>query len=207
MKKVILWALVVVLICGLALPVGASTPIKLYVNGQLSKIDGLLIKNTTYVPVRFVSESLGATVDYANGVVKISTKSTNQANVPTTPNANLPLKRVGEKVTIGDISYTVDAITYETKGSKRYASITFIEESNSSIGEFGLLPAFDIQQGSKIMRLSDYTVTAEADSPSDNTSYRRTFTYTFPWEGEINYVYYYPQGSGKTVQPIGRWQR
>lgn len=201
MKKIILWSLVLVLICGLTLPVGASTPIKLYVNGQLAKIDSLLINNTTYVPVRFVSETLGASVDYADGVVRISTKSGSTA---ATPNSNLPLKKVGEKVTIGEISYTIDAITYETKGSKRYVSITFLEESKSSIGEFGLLPAFDIQQGTKVIRLTDYTVTAEGDS---NKTYRRTFTYTFPWEGEITYVYYYPQGFDKAVEPIGRWQR
>jgi len=204
MKKIILWSLILLLICGLAFPVGASTPVKLYVNGQLAKIGGLLINSTTYVPVRCVSETLGASVDYVDGVVRISTKP---STVTAIPSSELPLKKVGEKVTIDDLSYTIDAIIYETKGSKRYVHITFLEESKSSIGEFGLLPSFDIQQGSKIIRLTDYTVTAEADSPSDNTSYRRTFTYTFPWEGEITYVYYYPQGFEKSVQPIGRWQR
>lgn len=204
MKKIIIWALAVLIICGLALPGEATTPIKLYINGQLAKIDGLLINNRTYVPARFVSETLGASVNYVDGVVKISTKT---GTATTIPSAELPLKKTGEKVTIGDISYTVDAITYQTRGSTRYASITFIEESKSSIGEFGLLPDFEIQQGTKVTPLTDYTVTAKASKPSDNTQYRRTFTYTFPWEGEISYVYYYPQGFGEAVKPIGRWHR
>jgi hypothetical protein len=203
MKKISIWGLVLILICGLALPVAANTPIKLYIDGQLAKIDGLLINNRTYVPVRFVSETLGASVDYVDGVVQIYTKP---GLTETAPNSTIPLKRVGEKVTIGDISYTIDSITYSTKGAKRYASITFLEESKYSVGEFGLLPAFHIQQGSEVMALTDYTITAQAKGSLDNTQYRRIFTYTFPWEGEVNYVYYFPQGS-KSVEPIGRWQR
>lgn len=204
MKKILLWGLIGLLLCGLAMPAIANTPIKLFIDGQQAKIDSLLINGRTYVPARFVSESLGATVDYVDGVVKIYSTSGKSVSTPT---ANLPIKSVGEKIEYNNISYTIEKITYENKNSKQYVRLTFVEESNSSLGEFGLLPAFDIEQGSKVIRLNDYTVTAKTNKASDNTDYKRTFTYTFPWEGEVSYIYYYPQGSGKTVKPIGKWQR
>src|SRR5690554_6156966 len=105
MKKILLWCITGLLICGLALPVAASTPIKLFINGKQSAIESLLINGKTYVPARFVSESLGAKVDYTDGVVKISTKEDSN---PGGLSDDVPKKRTGEKVEIGDMSYVIE---------------------------------------------------------------------------------------------------
>lgn len=202
MKRVFLWSLILVLVFALIAPVAADTPIKMLINGQESKVNALLINGTTYVPARYVSETLGAKVDYVDGIVKITTASSpNSASITGLESANLPIRNCGEKLQVGEIAYCIESVIYETKNSKQYVSITFSEEASSAAAvEFGLPPAFAIQSGKTITKLLDYSVTADSDS---NKSYKRSFTYRFPYEGQISYVYYYPQG--KTMQPIGKW--
>ncbi|WP_227764698.1 copper amine oxidase N-terminal domain-containing protein [Zhaonella formicivorans] len=205
MKKLVLWSLALAMIFGLGIPVAADTPVKLFINGQEANVQGLLINGRTYVPVRYVSETFGAKVDFVNGTVKITTSS-GGGIADGTLNAkdltSLPIRSLGEKFQLGKISYCIDSVTYETKNSKQYVNITFSEESTSSPGEFGLLPAFAYQDGQTTVKLIDYSVTAD---PDKNKSYRRSFTYRFPYEGQISYIYYYPEGFQKRIKPIAKW--
>lgn len=205
MKKISLWLLVLLLVVAVSTPVIANTPVKLFINGLEAPVEALLINGKTYVPVRYVSETLGAKVNYEKGVVKVST-----AAFPRTPGisvdqkvlAGVPIKNPGEKVNFNGITYTIKSVTYQTKGAKQYAKITFIEETLSPEGNFGLLPTFVYQKGQELKVLTDYSITAEAEKKTDNNDYRRTFSYIFPCDGKITHVYYYPPG---TAKPIGKW--
>jgi hypothetical protein len=69
MKKFLL-AVVIVLV--LAVPAVAEAPVTVLVDGKALNTPGLLINDTTYVPLRAVSESLGAKVEW-DGRAIIST--------------------------------------------------------------------------------------------------------------------------------------
>jgi hypothetical protein len=72
-KKVLL--LTLTLLLAFAAGAMAATGIKVVVNGKTAKTDAKLINNTTYVPLRAVSEMLGAKVDWDN-----KTKTVNITN-------------------------------------------------------------------------------------------------------------------------------
>jgi hypothetical protein len=69
MRKILL-AVVIVLM--LAVPAVAEAPVTVLVDGKALNTPGLLINDTTYVPLRAVSESLGAKVEW-DGRAIIST--------------------------------------------------------------------------------------------------------------------------------------
>jgi|GEM_PF-3666921 len=61
MKKILL---AVVMILMLASPAIADAPVNVIVNGKVLNTPGLIINDRTYVPLRAVSEGLGAQVDW-----------------------------------------------------------------------------------------------------------------------------------------------
>jgi hypothetical protein len=61
MKKIILAVIMVLLF---AMPVMADAPVNVWVNNKMLDTPGLLIDGKTYVPLRAVSEGLGAQVDW-----------------------------------------------------------------------------------------------------------------------------------------------
>jgi hypothetical protein len=69
MKK---FLLAVVIVLMLAVPAVAEAPVTVIVDGKALNTPGLLINDTTYVPLRAVSESLGAKVEW-DGRAIIST--------------------------------------------------------------------------------------------------------------------------------------
>jgi len=77
MKKIFL---AIILILALAVPVVADSPILVYVNGKQVG-EGVLIGDRTYVPIRAVSEALGAKVDW-DGSVRISDLKRPEINTP-----------------------------------------------------------------------------------------------------------------------------
>ncbi|OWR32694.1 hypothetical protein CDO73_03585 [Saccharibacillus sp. O23] len=64
----------------------ASGKLKLIVNGQTASADVQIIKGTTYVPLRAVSEMLGASVNYDNSAETIMINSSGSPAPSSTPN-------------------------------------------------------------------------------------------------------------------------
>ncbi|MDS1029202.1 stalk domain-containing protein [Bacillota bacterium LX-D] len=206
MKKFLFGTTAALVISSLCLPVTASTPLKLFFNGKASSINAVMINGSAYVPVRYVSENLGAKVTYINGTINITSKdaAATSGNVLTFSKDELSkmrILRVGEKLEINDLKYSVLALVHEQKKGVDYDKIIYCEETTGIVGNFGELPSFAIQINGKITKLTDYSFSAEQDTKD----YKRVYSYSFPHKGEIQCIYYFVNGFQKSKTPIGRW--
>lgn len=203
MKRILILGFLALLIALVLIsPVTASNPVKVLLNGLESPVDGLLIEDRTYVPLRWVSEQMGAFVEWKDGQVRISTTDHPIAKDLA---ANLKVLGAGEYLEVGGIRYRVDKVILETKNGKEYAAVTWIEEGNVNT-EFGALPAFayEVQGVDRPVKLVDYSVTV---NPSFNNKTQRSLTYTFPVQGTLASVIYFPNGAKDlSAKPIGKWR-
>jgi hypothetical protein len=197
-KKIILPVMLILLGSLLLAPaVTGMDPIPVFLNGEKSDAQALLINGKTYVPLRYLGENMGATVDYRDGQVFVDTKQ--KITLSKSVLDNLPLKRMGEKVTKNDIDYTISSFIFLEKGGKTHASLTFMETATINV-DFGTLPSFAYQlEDGKIGYIENYSLTADPDL---NSKWRRCFTLEFPLPDGLKYLLYIPGGAN---QPLGRW--
>lgn len=183
--------------------VTATSRLPIFVNGQKAPVEGVLIQGSTYVPLRYLSEALGAKVDYRDGQVFVETGqgAVTAPGVKLTPEQvqKLPTKRLTEKIAQDKIEYTITSISYTTRGNTTYTNLQLMEIS-STHAYFGTIPtiAYQLKDGT-IGVLKDFNLTADKDL---NAKWRRTFTLEFESPGQVQYYIYIP---GNSQQPIGKW--
>lgn len=118
-KKVLGLTSVIIIVCILMTGVVFASPaiIKIIVNGKevQSKVQPLLVDDTVMVPVRVISESLGANVawDEEKNSVLINTRDKIYKTVASIPDEGVAL-------TAADIDWTYKDFYLEVNGSKRY---------------------------------------------------------------------------------------
>lgn len=96
----------------------ASSSIKLIVNGsQIKNAEARIINSTTYVPLRAISEMLGATVNWDNKT-KTVTISDGKSN-STSPNMSQ---------TINGVTVTINKVVQDSDSLKIY--VTYVNKSN-----------------------------------------------------------------------------
>jgi len=183
--------------------VTATSRLPIFLNGHKAPVEGVLIDGSTYVPLRYLSEALGAKVDYRDGQVFVETGQ----GVPAAPGVTLtaeqvkqlPTKRLTEKIAQDKIEYAITGISYSTRGNTTYTNLQLMETS-SIHAYFGTVPtiAYQLKDGT-IGVLKDFNLTADKDL---NAKWRRTFTLEFVSPGQVQYYIYIP---GNTGVPIGKW--
>ncbi|NLC38452.1 MAG: copper amine oxidase N-terminal domain-containing protein [Clostridia bacterium] len=198
MKKITLPIILVLLGSLLFAPaVTGMSPIPVFLNGEKSDAEALLINGRTYVPLRYLGEKLGAAVDYRDGKVFVETKG--KTALSKSALDKLPIKRIGEKITKDNIDYTISSFSYLEKSGKTHASLTFMETATVNV-DFGPLPSFAYQlEDGSIGFIQDYSLTVD---PEFNSKWRRCFTLEFPLPDGLKYLLYIPS---RADQPIGRW--
>lgn len=92
----------------------ASSTIKVVVNGKTAKADAKLINNVTYVPLRAVSEMLGATVNWDN-----KTNTVNITNGGMTAPAPSNLSQ-----TYKDVNIKIDKVVQDSDSLRLYVTYT-----------------------------------------------------------------------------------
>ncbi|OMD20339.1 stalk domain-containing protein [Paenibacillus odorifer] len=92
MKKKLLVSFGIILLSGsIATGVFAATKYTIFVNGNKIAADVKVINGSTYVPLRAVSEALGANVNLdSKGAINITNQNNSQNNTPTTPSQPTP---------------------------------------------------------------------------------------------------------------------
>lgn len=182
--------------------VTAMNRLPIFLNGEKAPVEGVLIEGTTYVPLRYLSEAMGAKVDYRDGQVFVETGGSTVDGVTLTAEQvkNLPTKRLSEKIAKDKIEYAITGISYSTRGATRYVNLQLMEATGSIDANFGTIPtiAYQLADG-KIGIIKDFNLTADKDL---NSKSRRTFTLEFESPGQVQYYIYIPS-NGDT--PIGKW--
>ncbi|NLL17706.1 MAG: hypothetical protein GX262_01615 [Clostridia bacterium] len=204
MKKLALPLTLILAGALLAAPaVTAMDRLPIFLNGEKSPVEGILIEGSTYVPLRYLSEAMGAKVDYRDGQVFVEAGQAvpGSAGISLTAEEvkNLPTKSLKEKITIDRIEYSINSVSYLTRGTTRYVNLQLSEISGTHV-HFGTIPTllYQLTDGT-IGVLKDYNLTADKDL---NAKWRRTFTLEFESPGQVQYYIYIP-GNGDA--PIGKW--
>lgn len=183
--------------------VTAMDRLPIFLNGEKAPVEGVLIEGSTYVPLRYLSEALGAKVDYREGQVFVEAGQAEPGSPGISLTAqqikNLPTKRLTEKITVDKIDYSINSVSYNTMGTTRYVNLQLSEISGIQ-AHFGTIPtiAYQLADGT-IGIVQDFNLTADKDL---NAKWRRTFTLEFESPGQVQYYIYIP-GNGDA--PIGKW--
>lgn len=183
--------------------VTAMNRLPIFLNGEKAPVEGVLIEGSTYVPLRYLSEAMGAKVDYREGQVFVEAGQgvPGSAGISLTAEQvkNLPTKRLKEKITIDRIDYSINSVSYSTKGTTKYVSLQLSEISGTHV-HFGTVPTifYQLTDGT-IGVLKDFNLTADKNL---NAKWQRTFTLEFESPGEVQYYIYIP---GNSNAPIGKW--
>ncbi|OPH52973.1 hypothetical protein BC351_32455 [Paenibacillus ferrarius] len=149
-KKLVALCMVLVLIFGVGIGAYAATDIRLFVHGKQVNADIQIVNGLSYVPLRTVSEALGADVNWDESKRTINIKNTKTYEVETTIWSGSLLMKIS-KITL-DTAYensktknpinaiifdvSIENTTYSTlewsptKGSIRLNYDNFIEISN-----------------------------------------------------------------------------
>jgi hypothetical protein len=87
---------IVALILALALPASAENPVKVFVNGVQLPTEAVIINDRVYVPLRAVSESMGATVEWGeeNRVVLVQENPSPKLKRPPIENGDEKFERI-----------------------------------------------------------------------------------------------------------------
>lgn len=200
MKKLALPLTLVLAGALLAAPaVTAMDRLPIFLNGEKAPVEGVLIQGSTYVPLRYLSEALGAKVDYREGQVFVETGQAGQVKLTAEQVKKLTTKRLNERITRDNIEYTIASVSYNTRGTDRYTNVQVMEIA-STHAHFGTIPtiAYQLTNG-EIGVLTDYNLTADKDL---NAKWRRTFTFEFISPGNVHYYILIPCNSDA---PIGKW--
>lgn len=179
--------------------VTAMDRLPIFLNGEKAPVEGVLIQGSTYVPLRYLSEALGAKVDYREGQVFVETGQAGLVKLTAEQVKKLPTKRLNEKIAKDNIEYSVSSVSYNTRGTTKYINVQVMEVAGTH-AHFGTIPtiAYQLTNG-EIGVLTDYNLTADKDL---NAKWRRTFTLEFVSPGNVQYFIYIP---GNSDAPIGKW--
>lgn len=183
--------------------VTAMNRLPIFLNGQKAPVEGVLIEGSTYVPLRYLSEAMGAKVDYRDGQVFVETgqgkPGAGHLSLTAEQVKKLPTKRLSERIEKDKIEYAITAVSYTTRGTTRYVNLQLMETSGTH-AHFGTIPtiAYQLSDGT-IGVLADFNLTADKDL---NAKWRRTFTLEFESPGQVQYYIYIP---GNSKEPIGKW--
>jgi hypothetical protein len=114
MKKKLFIALGLTGIIALSVSIGvyAASPIKLFINGKAITADVQIVKGSSYVPLKVVSESLGADVKW-DGVARtitITSGTPTPTPVPANPAKSFP---VNVNVESGPVKLNISKITFD----------------------------------------------------------------------------------------------
>ncbi|MNH75651.1 Telomeric repeat-binding factor 2 [compost metagenome] len=97
-KKVLIVSGIILIAASLTTGVFAATKYSLIVNGTKINTELKIIDGTTYVPLRTVSEALGAKVSISSNVINITTPAipSENSNIPSSPTKTLPESSITE---------------------------------------------------------------------------------------------------------------
>ncbi|MBD0381270.1 stalk domain-containing protein [Paenibacillus sedimenti] len=104
----------------------ASSDIKLFINGKQINTDLQVVDGSSYVPLRVVSESLGADVKWDEAARSISINSKSNSTPPSISTAGLP-----SSVTNKDITITLNKVVQDSDSLKLY--VTYSNNSNDKV--------------------------------------------------------------------------
>ena len=119
-KKIVLsLGLIVILVASIAIGAYAASDIKLWINGKEINTDIQIVNGSSYVPLRVVSDNLGATIKW-DGINRKITISGKVAPVHAPPE---------DAVTIKDVSIKIDKVVQDSDSLRLH--ISYINNSNS----------------------------------------------------------------------------
>lgn len=137
------------------LGVHAASNIKLIINGKSIKTEVLSVKGTSYVPLRVVSENLGAKVNWNSGTSTITITSANSGSEPvtTTQPSQGSSKSYPVNVTVnsGPMTMTISKVTLDP-AYKQYESFSQaiqvltldVTVENTSVDPVSWSPAYGV---------------------------------------------------------------